>query len=40
MAWRPRDIENFFKVRTAWPEIIYIKRRIKKTATKKSKKQA
>jgi hypothetical protein len=38
MAWRPRDIESFLKVKTAWPEIIYIKKRTKSTSKKKSKK--
>ncbi len=38
MAWRPRDIESFFRVKTVWPEIIYIKKKVKKANTKKSKK--
>ncbi len=32
MAWRPRDPESYFKVKTVWPDIIYIRR---KTATHK-----
>ena len=30
MKWRPRDIESYFKVKTAWPSVVCGKRVVKK----------
>lgn len=37
MIWRPRDPESYFRVRTVWPEAVYMTRKVKKSCNSKKK---
>lgn len=38
MAWKPNIMEGYFKIRSAWPTVIYITRRRRTKAKVTSKK--